>query len=125
MGYSIDWNTANVHGTTLSVSLSGFPLTPWPKDFDKMMSQPVAGAQNSVSHTWGPVVLDGETIWVDNVSESVVIDVKNALDAAVTRTNEQFEAYRQQLERESAARREAAQQRAEHDQSMTARFRNS
>jgi hypothetical protein len=125
MGYSIDWSTANVDGSTLSVALSAFPRTPWPDDFDEVMREPVGGVPYSISHAWGPVSLDGETIWVDNVIDSVVDDVKNALDAAVAKANEQFDAYQKQAELDSAARREAAQELADDDRSMTDRFRNS
>ena len=103
MAYSIDWSTATVTDGTLRVELSERPQPPWTRLFGEVVSEPIAGVSYSLTHVWGPPRANGETIWAANVIDEVFDEVKNTLEAAVAKTNERFEAYQKQAERDSAA----------------------
>lgn len=131
MEFSIKWETAAVSRRTLTVSLSDAPsgqpaptsITEWGSLFNHIASHQIPGVSYSMSHSWGSIQLAQGVIRVREVSEQVVERLKAHLDAAVERTNEEYEQLRQRKEREEAERREQARQLAEQDRDLTERFR--
>jgi hypothetical protein len=117
MGYTIDWDSAEVQEGQLSVRVRPDPDFAFLKVFDMVLieSPPPPGAA-----AWGQVQFAGDGIVVSEVQPGSAPALEQFLDGAVREADQRVGAERERLERQAERERQAAEEKRRADDAATA-----
>ena len=116
MGYTIDWDSAEVQDGQLSVRVRPDPDFAFLKVFDMVLIEsPAAGAA-----AWGQVQYAGDGIVVSEVQPGSAPALEQFLDGVVREADQRVGAERERLERQAEREREAAEEKRRADDAVTA-----
>lgn len=132
MDCEIEWSTAKVEHTKLSVGLEPAPDFEFMVEFDRLVDP----LEHAPHHGWGSVVLAHGHVVVSDVRLESAQELRTFLDETVreanrlaadarTRAREQEQAQAVAAAQQEAVQSAAAQTAAEHDARLTDTFRRS
>ena len=117
MGYTIDWDSAEVQEAQLSVRVRPDPDFAFLKVFDMVLieSPPPAGAA-----AWGQVQFAGGRIVVSEVQPGSASGLEQFLDGVVREADQRVGPERERLERQAERERQAAEEKRRADDAAAA-----
>jgi hypothetical protein len=117
MGYTIDWDSAEVQDGQLSVPVRPDPDFAFLKVFDMVLieSPPPPGAA-----IWGQVQFAGDGIVVSDVQPGAAPALERFLDGVVREADQRVGPERERLERQAADERQAAEEKRRADEAAAA-----